>query len=341
MIIDANVYWFPEELFEDESLMRKFLSEIPAADTAGFVKTENGRKQVVIERPKGYPSVNYIQGEYTLDFMLNSLKSANVDKAVMKIPCCQEWMGLDMCRLFNDGMAHFQRESGGRLIALAVIPPWGTPESLAELDRCKNELGMHGLQLSAHYDGKYLDDEAFAPLFRRLNEYGMTAYVHHTPVPVQYDSLYGYNNLRRTYGRCADQTTAVSRELFSGMFENYPRVKLVHSMLGGGFFAYANMFFPPKTTDTTNRFDSDEKVSGWLKNNIFFEMSHAQPWGKAQLACAIEVLGAEHILYGSSFPVRGEWLTGGAAFVESLDISEAEKRKILFENAAALYSIEV
>lgn len=341
LVIDSNVYWFPELLFEDEALMQKFLSDIlNVDDTQGLVKSENGKKQLVIERPIGCQSLNYVQGEYELDAMLEALEEAGIDKAIMKIPGCQEWMSLEMCRLFNDGMADYQNRSDGRLIALAVVPPYGSRESLDELDRCKNELGMHGIQLSAHYAGKYLDDEMFAALFEKINEYGMTAYVHHTPLPVQYDSLYEFNNLRRTYGRCSDQTIAVSRELFSGMFGKYPNIKLVHSMLGGGFFTYLNMLLPPSSNDTTKRFDTGNGLQReWLSENIFFETSHAQPWGKTMLECAVKILGAEHIVYGSSYPVRKEWLTGGPDFVRALDISDADKELILHKNAERLYHV--
>jgi predicted TIM-barrel fold metal-dependent hydrolase len=202
---------------------------------------------------------------------------------------------------------------------------------------------MAGVQLSAHYGSLYLDDPAFEPLFCKLNEFGMTAYVHHTPVPVEYAALAGYNNLRRSYGRCVDQTTAVARELFSGMFKKYPRVKVVHSMLGGGFFAYLNMMLPPAPAggEAAKRFDDgNAELRGFLRDNIFFEMSHAQPWGKAQLECAVQTLGADKILYGSSYPVRAEWMTGGPAFVRSLDIPEEEKDMILWKNAARLYRLE-
>ncbi len=68
--------------------------------------------------------------------------------------------------------------------------------------------------------------------------------MHHTPLPVQYESFLDYVNLRRSYGRCADQVTAVSRELFSGMFAELPNLKMVHSMLGGNFFSDMNPMFP-------------------------------------------------------------------------------------------------
>jgi len=343
MIIDANVYWFPEAIFEDEALLSRFLADTPRGyGTKVYVKDADGRKQIVVERPVGYPGVDYIQGDYVMEKQMAAFKAAGVEHAVLKVPCCHEWMSLEMCRLFNDGMADYARRSGGMFVPLAVIPPWGDRDALAELQRCYDDLGMRGIQLSAHYGDIYLDDEAFAPLFERLNALGMTAYVHHTPVPVQYDNLIAYNNLRRSYGRCNDQSIAVMRELFSGMFTKYPKVRMIHSMLGGGFFAYSNLLMPsqPKTADAANRFtDTSDELRRTLRENIFFELSHAQPWGKAQLECAVAALGADHIVYGSSYPVRAEWMTEGAAFIKALNISESDKAQILSENAKRLYAI--
>ena len=343
MIIDANVYWFPEAVFHDDALMQRFLADVPRGyGTKVYAKDASGRKQIVVERPVGCPGVDYLEGDYVLERQLTALKSAGVDHAVMKVPCCHEWMSLEMCRFFNDGMADYARRSEGVFTALAVIPPWGTPGSLQELQRCHDELGMRGVQLCAHYGGLYLDDEAFEPLFEKLNALEMTAYVHHTPVPVQSDSLTDYNNLRRSYGRCNDQAIAVMRELYSGMFARYPRVRVVHSMLGGGFFAYSSLMTParPKAADAAMRFsDTTDELRRALRDNLYFEMSHAQPWGKAQLECAVAALGADHIVYGSSYPVRAEWMTEGPSFVKALSISEEAKELMLSGNAKRLYGI--
>ncbi|MBR1684026.1 MAG: amidohydrolase [Clostridia bacterium] len=342
-VIDANLYWFPEELFTDDALAEKFLAEIPVQyNMKGYLKVsdETGIKQYVIEKPVGSENLNYVQGDYRLEKQLGDMDKAGIDKAVLKLSCQQEWMSLDMCRLFNDGMAEHVKASEGRMVGLGVVPPQGTPAVFKEIDRCLDELHFGGLQLSAHYGNLYLDDEAFAPFFAYLNERGVTCYVHHTPVPVQYDSLTAYTNLRRSYGRCIDQATAIGRELFSGFFTKYPNVKLVHSMLGGGFFAYTSLWFPkrPKVQEAVSRFkDDNELVVEQLKNNIFFEMSHAQPWGKDQLECAVKTLGADHIVFGTSYPVRPVWLLEGADFVRSLDISEEDKEQILHGNAEKLY----
>ena len=344
-VIDANLYWFPEELFTDAALAEKFLSEIPVQyNIKGYLKEnpDTGLKQYVIEKPVGSENLNYVQGDYRLEKQLADMDKAGIDRAVLKLSCQQEWMGLEMCRLFNDGMAAHVKASNGRMAALGVVPPQGTPHVFREIDRCLDELHFGGLQLSAHYGNLYLDDEAFAPFFAYLNERKVTCYVHHTPVPVQFGSLTAYTNLRRSYGRCIDQATAIGRELFSGFFTKYPNIKLVHSMLGGGFFAYTSLWFPkkPKVKEAVNRFkDDNELIVEQLKNNVYFEMSHAQPWGKDQLECAVKALGADHILFGTSYPVRPVWLLEGANFVHELDISDEDKELILHGNAERLYHL--
>lgn len=344
MVIDANMYWFEEELFEDEGLSEAFLSEIPQSyGTKGTLQTTaNGARQIVIEKPSGYQNLNYVQGEYRLERMLADMDAAGVEQAILKMPGCQEWMSLATCKRFNDGMARYVQQSGGRLQALAVLPPQGTAACLAELDRCL-AMGFKGVQLSAHYGKVYLDDPMFAPFFARLNELALTVYVHHTPIPVNYESLLDYDNLRRSYGRCVDQATAIGRELFSGFFDRYPNLKFVHSMLGGAWFGIAQLMAPhkPGGAQSVARFsESGGTYEKRLAENIFFETSHAQPWGKKQLECAVEVLGADHIIFGTSYPVRQEWLLGGPAFVRALDITEQEKENILFKNAQRLYHMK-
>ncbi len=345
MIIDANLYWFPEEMFSDEALCERFLSEVPRAyGMKAWLKQnpDSGKKQFVIEKPVGSENLNYIEGDYILEKQLADMDEAGVDHAVLKLSCQQEWMGLDMCRYMNDRVAEHAARSGGRMTALGVVPPVADSAVFREIDRCLDELHMHGFQMSAHYGNLYLDDEAFAPLFRYLNECKVTIYVHHSPVPVQYDSLTAYTNLRRSYGRCVDQCTAIGREIFSGFFEKYPNLKLVHSMLGGGFFAFTSLWFPkkPKTADAANRFqDTGDEIRKYLTENLFFEMSHAAPWGKEALECAVRNLGAEHVIFGSSYPVRRQWLTEGADFVRSLAISEEGKALVLGGNAQRLYHI--
>ena len=346
MIIDANMYWIPEALFTDEDLMSEFMHCIPNdLDIWGKGEQIPGtdRKQVVIEEPKGYQNLNYVQGEYILEQQLADMDKAGVDKALLKIPCCHAWLSMELCRKFNNGMAEHVKRSNGRLAALAAVPPLAGKEGIYELERCVKELGMTGVQISSHYGKRYLDHESFRPFFRSVNELNLPVYVHHSPVPADYSSIYEYNNLRRSYGRCADQTTAIAREVFGGLFDECPNLKLVHSMLGGSFFAYRDSMFrktPAVSEDTVKRFDTDtNRYCDQIRDNIYYELSHAQPWGKDLLECAVKILGADHIIFGTSYPVRQEWLTEGIDFIQKLDISEEEKELITGKNAENIYKI--
>ena len=85
MIIDANMYWIPEALFTDEDLMSEFMHCIPNdLDIWGKCEQIPGtdKKQVVIEEPKGYQNLNYVQGEYILEQQLADMDKAGVDKAL-------------------------------------------------------------------------------------------------------------------------------------------------------------------------------------------------------------------------------------------------------------------
>lgn len=345
MIIDSNIYWFPENIFTDHELLEKFIHMIPRQyNVVCKVEEQNGKKVITIEDPVGYAGVDYKQGEYEFDKIISDLDEAGIDKAVMKVPCCNEWFDVSMARYFNDGMADFAARSKGRLIALATVNPFSGEAMKEEIRHCREDLHMQGVQLCAHYGKLYLDDPAFAPLFEVLEKYHMTAYVHHTPVPVENTYLLGYNNLRRSYGRCVDQMVAVSRELMSGLFQKYPNVKLVHSMLGGGFFAYKDMLLQkrrtPANADTVKRFDDNgDELQNYYDHNLFFELSHAQPWGKDVLELAVKVLGSDHIIYGSSYPVRREWMTQGAECIRALNISDEDKENILHRNAERCYGI--
>ena len=126
------------------------------------------------------------------------------------------------------------------------------------------------------------------------------------------------------------------------MFEKYPNLKFIHSMMGGGFFALSNIMFPIQKDKTgeVSRFKTDnERNLKYLDQNIFFEISHAQPWGKIQMEAAVKILGKEKLIFGTSYPVKEEWLLEGVKFVEGLDISDEDKKALLGENAEKVYNL--
>ena len=85
---------------------------------------------------------------------------------------------------------------------------------------------------------------------------------------------------------------------------------------------------------------SSARVSDYLVNNIYSDITHAPTWGKPQLECAVKALGAKNVLFGTSYPLRKEWLLYGVDYILDLDISTEDKALILGGNAQRLFQIE-
>ncbi|MDR3304535.1 MAG: amidohydrolase [Clostridiales Family XIII bacterium] len=348
MIIDNNIHHLPEDLFDNEEIMKGFLTTVPRSfgELASLSTIpENGKRQLKLEKPKGYQNLNYVEGDYSLDAKLQAMDDAGVDIAIMRVPVWEEWLRLETCKIVNDQAADIVKRSNGRLFANAVLPPWGGKDNIYELERCIKDLGMVAVQMSCHYGKLYLDDEAFKPYFKVLNELKVPVNVHHTPLPVDWGYIYEYTNLRREYGRILDQGIAVGRELFSGLFEEFPDLKFIHTMMGGNWYAQYNQLIPPKSNkkEALTRLSSadGDRIEGYLKNNLYFDSTHPHSLGKAQMECAIKVCGADHILLGTSFPVFYGWMSQGVKFMETLDITDEERKLVTSGNAIRLYNLPV
>ncbi len=345
MVIDINMHALPADLFDDEERLESYLRIAPQGHGEHArlsTVPETGKKQIVVEKPRGYENLNFGYNNVDSRARIEVMDRAGLDKAILRTPCWHEWLTLEMCRQVNDSMAGYVAEYPDRLCALGTVPPWGDKGCLRELERCIGDLGFVGMEVSAHYGSLYLDDTAFRPYFKVLNELDVPVVVHHTPLPVEYGSLFEYTNLRRSIGRCIDQMTAVGRELFSGLFEECPNLKLVHTMLGGGMFALTEQILPRRSQvqEEIQRFSSEvPRFKDYFRRNLYFDITTPLAWSKAQLECAVKELGADHILYGSSYPVRLDWVLNGVEHVKSLDLTNQEKDLIFSGNARRLFKI--
>ncbi|MFG2821517.1 amidohydrolase family protein [Kitasatospora sp. NPDC048365] len=347
-VVDINIHHLPEDLFSNPKILNGFLDSAPRGfgEIARVADLEDGRKQLILEKPAGYQNLNYVDGDYSAEAKLKAMDEAGVDYGIMRVPVWQEWLGLETCREVNDNAHQIVERSGGRLFATACVPPWGGKENIYELERCVKELGVVGVQLACHYGQIYLDDPVFEPYLKVIEKLDIPVIVHHTPLPVEWRSIIDYTNLRREFGRITDQATAVGRELFSGMFDRMPGLRFVHTMLGGNWFANTALLTPHKSNkkEALDRLDPSggEKIQSYLQNNIFFDLTHPHSWGKDQVECALKVNGADHYMFGSSFPVFYGWMSQGVDFLKNtVEISDEAREQVLSGNAKRLFRLPI
>ncbi|MFD7811530.1 amidohydrolase family protein [Streptomyces sp. NPDC059785] len=347
-VVDINIHHLPEDLFSNPKILNGFLDSAPRGfgEIARVADLEDGRQQLILEKPAGFQNLNYVDGDYSAEAKLAAMDEAGVDYGIMRVPVWQEWLPLETCREVNDNAHEIVERSGGRLFSTACIPPWGGKENIYELERCVKELGVVGVQLACHYGQIYLDDPVFEPYLKVIEKLDIPVIVHHTPLPVEWRSVIDYTNLRREYGRIVDQGTAVGRELFSGMFDRMPGLRFVHTMLGGNWFANTALLTPHKSNkkEAITRLDptGGEKIQSYLENNIFFDLTHPHSWGKDQVECALKVNGADHYMFGSSFPVFYGWMSQGVEFLkETIEIDDKEREMVLSGNAKRLFRLPI
>src|SRR5262245_31812589 len=127
-IVDANMHWLPENLFSDNALLDTFVGSVPREyGIHAKLAPVPGRnlRQIVIEHPKGYEVLNYAENQYNAKDQVTDMQAAKVDKAILRLPCWQEWLDLEACRKINNGLAEHAKRYPGKFYPLAVAPPWG------------------------------------------------------------------------------------------------------------------------------------------------------------------------------------------------------------------------
>ena len=145
-------------------------------------------------------------------------------------------ISLEAARMVNDSMAEQQTLRPDRIRWLASLPWQHERLALEELDRALAQ-GAVGVMVIANIDGMSLTDPSFAPIWEAIDRRALPVLLHPTtPQGIQDMGMDEYG-LVPPVGFTFDTTLAVSRMIFDGFFDRYPRLKLIASH-GGGTLPY-------------------------------------------------------------------------------------------------------
>jgi predicted TIM-barrel fold metal-dependent hydrolase len=145
-----------------------------------------------------------------------------------------EWFGPDagaVAREANDFLAAVIRAHPGRFAGLAALPLPDVPAALDELDRAVTMLGFRGLLLYTNLLGRFPDEAAFRPLFARAVQLDAPVFLHPAK-PVTLEAVRGYE-MTSALGNMFEDTLALTRLILSGVFDEFPSLRLVCPHLGG------------------------------------------------------------------------------------------------------------
>ncbi|MFQ5967597.1 MAG: amidohydrolase family protein [Acidimicrobiia bacterium] len=205
--------------------------------------------------------------------------------------------GITWARHVNEALAHEAAKDSDRFMALATVPLQAPDAAAEELRYATKELGMVGVEIGTNVDGTDLitaDLGVFWGEAARLSSFVLLHPV--SPLPgIDLSAHFLHNSV----GRPAESTIAISRLIFSGLFDRHPNLSVcvVH---GGGFLPYqvGRLQRSFDAVPAAAARDLETPPSEVIRSLYFDTVLHSPQ----SLRFLIEVVGADRLLLGSDFP---------------------------------------
>ena len=273
----------------------------------------------------GAPFMTLMPGMFDYEARIRAMDAAGVDMAIVTLTSPNVYFGsgkvsLEAARLVNDDMAEQQRRYPERLRFMCSLP-WQHPKAaLAELKRACDELGAVGVMVLANIDGLSLTSKSFAPVWKEIDRRGLPVLVHPTAPPGTKQLDVVKYNLIASVGFMFDTSLAVSRMIFDGFFDRYPKLKLIAAHGGGTLPYIAGRLDICFDNMPACREKISERPSAYLKK-IYYDSVVFQ---QESLELALKVGGEDKVLYGSDFPHNIGDMKGCLARVDALPAAQRD-----------------
>jgi aminocarboxymuconate-semialdehyde decarboxylase len=244
-------------------------------------------------------------------------------------------LAVELARFHNDQLSELVKKYPDKFAAMATLPLQAPDEALKELMRATKTLGLRGVEIGSHVGKRELGDEVFLPIYKALEDLNMPIFIHPHHV-AGLDRLLDFylNNL---IGNPLDTTIAAAKLIFSGVLEKCPRLKIILAHAGGqvpyiiGRWEHGYQVRP----------ECKEKVPrppmAYFKNFYFDTITHHPD----MLRFLVSFVGADHVLLGTDYPYDMADENPVDTVSQLTNIKAADRKKIMWENAIALYGLKV
>ena len=267
-----------------------------------------------------------------------------IDLAVLSItsPGVQVFESITATRLAsnaNDVLAEAVAANPTRLAGLATIAPQCPEAAAKELERAACTLGMKGYLINSHTMGEYLDDTKYWPIFEAAESLGMPLYLHpREPAPSMVTPFLDYGLYFAGWGFAVETATHALRLIMCGVFDRFPKLMVVLGHMGEGL--------PFWLQRIDNRYALQVKIgavrkmprlpSEYFRDHFFITTSGVM--SAPALLLSIDVVGEDKIMFAADYPY--ESVEDGVKFLDEVEISEAQRRKIYADNATRIFRLD-
>jgi aminocarboxymuconate-semialdehyde decarboxylase len=285
----------------------------------------------------GAPFMTPVPAMFDYELRRKTMDENGVDVCIVSLTCPNCYWGgpevsLEAARIMNDDMAAARNAYPGRIEWFASLP-WQYPElALTELERAI-VAGARGVMVLANIDGKPLTEAAFETIWRAIDAKSLPVLVHPTAPPGVAAMDMQRFQLTASIGFTFDTSLAVSRMIYDGFFDRYPRLKIIASH-GGGALPYL-------ISRMDQCFDNipacREKISVRPTEYLHKIYADAVVFAPGVLNLCVETFGANNVLYGSDYPHTIGDMPGCLKRVNGL--ADSVRDKVRGDNARRVFGL--
>jgi len=244
--------------------------------------------------------------------------------------------GAELARDVNEGMAKLVATHPDRLVGLGTVPLQNADLAVKELDHAVKKLGLRGIEINTHVNGKNLTDPSLKleKFFRRVSELGVPLFIH--PNGFTEASRLENHYFNNVIGNPLDTTIAVSHLIFDGVMERNPKLKILLAHAGGYLTHYwARMDHAWRARPDT-RTVIKRKPSSYLEKFYFDTITH-DPQMVRRL---IDRFGPDHVILGTDYPYDMADDDPLGTIAEIKRLPKADRELVVGGNAARLLKIK-
>lgn len=238
----------------------------------------------------------------------------------------------------NDRLHDAVDRNPERFGAFAALPTPDPAAAADELERTVTRLGFKGAMIHGRSHEEFHDLPKFWPIYERAQYLDVPIYIHPGPphpamVQAYYaDYLPQFPSLNSAaWGFTIDTANQVVRLLLSGLFDAYPRLKLIVGHMGEGI-----PFLVDRIDEAINRPGNHSvRFKETFCNNFYITTSGH--FSTPALLCAVLEMGIDHILFSVDYPYVEN--APGMRWMETVPLSAEDKEKMFNANARRLLRI--
>jgi len=252
----------------------------------------------------------------------------------------------ELARIANDEMAEWVSKYPKKYItAIANLPLNNIDASMKEAERAIKKLKFKGIQIFTSIQGKPLGSEEFIPLYQMMADFDLPIWIHplrRSSTPDYPTEKSSFHQIFSVFGWPYETTMAMTRLVFAGIFEKFPKIKFITHHCGGMIPYFADRIVVHYNNGLERLGQKD--FPGMTKHPIeYFKMFYndtALNGSTSGLMCAYHFFGEDRLLFGTDMPYDIE--NGGVSIrqtigaIEDMDIPESSKKKIYEDNARNL-----